>query len=114
MTHEPETAIDADVTEWFQTHFGSDHVETSPYQREINRYPDILVRGPVCDYAVEVENDRESVIHGVGQVLLYASTSDRYVPLVVTPDDHVDARERYLFERTTPVHIREWPSDFPQ
>lgn len=112
--HESELTFHDRVLLWAEDTYGSENVESEAYQRETRRYVDILVHGPITDFAIELENDAKASIKGIGQASLYAATAGhRYVPIVIVPDDHVDQPDFDHINERTPVHIREFPRDFP-
>lgn len=112
--HIPESEFHANVVAWCMDYFGDQQVFSKAYQGITRRYPDILIDGPMTDFACELENDAAAGIKGIGQASLYAATAGhRYVPIVIVPDDHVAEPEFSHVNEHTPVHIREFPNDFP-
>lgn len=112
--HETERTFHATVVAWAMDQYGEEEVFSKAYQGITRRYPDILINGPITDYAIEVENDADAAIKGIGQASLYAATAGhRYVPIVIVPDGHIAEPEFSHINQHTPVHMREFPRDFP-
>ncbi|MFC7165687.1 hypothetical protein [Halospeciosus flavus] len=96
MTHVPEDEFAESVQTWLESEFGSDDVEQNYVLDETSREVDFLANGPVATWAIEVENDAESLIKGTGQTTLYAAHDPEYRPAVVVPAGHVEEPERTL------------------
>lgn len=103
MTHESEASFQTRVRDYCIGQFGPGNVEPQRYLDATGRYVDLWVETPLLDFAVEIENDFESVPAGVGQALLYAAHAHDAVPVVVVPPAHVDQPEADLLRQTLPV-----------
>lgn len=107
MTHEDERPFHDRVVEWLRGEYGEDAVETDKYLKETGRYADVWVEAPLGPLAIEVENDFEAVLKGVGQTLLYASHDEHGAEAyVVVPPGHVEQPEADLLRRRG-VKLRE-------
>lgn len=107
MTHEEERPYHERLVEHLVTEYGEEHVETDVYLEETGRFCDVLVETPLVTLALEVENDWEAVIKGIGQATLYAAHyPEGAVPVVVTPPGHVEEPEVSLLRRNG-VLVRE-------
>lgn len=93
LTHEDERPFHDRVVSYLEDKYGEDNVETDKYLPDPYRFCDIWVDGPLFPYAIEVENDFEAAIEGVGQALIYAAEEQNAVPVVVLPPGHVDKPE---------------------
>lgn len=96
MTHETEATFSDKVKEQLIEYFGEENVEENVYLAESGRYADFIVDTPFFWFAIEVENDWESAIKGVGQAELYASHYKDAIPVVVVPEGHIDNPEYAL------------------
>lgn len=104
MPHEPEQPFHERVVTFLEGVYGEDNVESGAFMEESYRFADVIVDGPVVSLAIEIENDFEAVIDGVGQAILYASIDPNAIPVVVVPKDHVDDPEvDYIREYGIPV-----------
>lgn len=107
MTHESERPYHDCVVAWLKEEYGEDNVETDKYLRETGRYCDVWIDGPLAVLAVEIENDWEAVLKGIGQAHLYAAHETAgAVPMVITPPGHVEEPEVTLL-RLRGIHVRE-------
>lgn len=107
MTHEDERPFHDRLVEHLVTEYGEDAVRTDVYLKETGRWVDVLVETPLVTLALEVENDWESVIMGIGQANLYAAhVEEGAVPVVAVPPGHVEEPEVSLLRRRG-VIIRE-------
>lgn len=107
--HESESTYHDRVYDYLVDQYGVDNVDSNVYLSETYRFVDIWVEGPVVDYAIEIENDFESAIEGIGQAALYAShefDNPNVVPIVVLPPDHVAQPEADML-RESGIHIVE-------
>lgn len=102
MTHELEKTFGDRVEEHLVEHYGADNVEREKYLPEPYRFVDFWVSGPVVDLAIEVENDFESLMTGIGQAQLYAAHRDA-VPVVIVPEDHIDHPEMEMVKEQVQV-----------
>lgn len=93
MTHENERKFGDRIEEELNTRFGRTNVRREVYLQDTRRYADFLVEGELQDYAIEVENDWEACLKGVGQAILYANHFDNCKPVVVVPKGHVEYPE---------------------
>lgn len=112
-THEPEDSFTDTIESLYRDRYGEDAVERDKYLDETGRYCDLWVDTPDVTLAIEVENDAESVITGVGQVELYAAHSPRAVGVVIVPDDHIDVVEWEFYRERSPVVCFEASDVFP-
>lgn len=83
--------------------YGRDNVEKEKYFSESKRYVDYWVSGPLVNLAVEVENDKPSLMVGAGQAIMYSGHSENTVPVVVVPEGHVEYPEVEHIRRYVPV-----------
>lgn len=107
MTHEYESEFHETVAAWLEANFGEANVTYEPRLPATGRVPDFWVRDDLCNYAVEVENDWEAVIKGVGQAVLYAAHSPNTVAVVAVPPGHLEQPEASLIAERTSVVLRE-------
>lgn len=107
MVHEPESEYTENVAEWLEDTFGEENVEANRYLEATGRYADYWVDLGAVSIAVEVENDWEAAIKGVGQASLYAAHAENVWPLVVLPTGHVDEPESTYLSTSTPVAVIE-------
>jgi hypothetical protein len=112
-THEPEDSFTDRIERQYRDRYGDDAVERDRYLDETGRYCDLWVQTPDVTLAIEVENDAESVITGVGQTELYAAHDPRAVPVVIVPDDHIDQPEWLFYQQRTSVVCFEASDVFP-
>lgn len=112
-THEPEDTFTDKIERLYRDRYGDDAVERNRYLDETGRYCDLWVQTPDVTLAVEVENDADSIITGVGQTELYAAHSPRAVPVVIVPDGHVDQPEWEFYRERSPVVCFEASDVFP-
>lgn len=103
--HEPEDDFAVKVEKWLIEQYGEDNVEGNKYlsdehiyniDAESRRYVDFWVNGPMCDFAIEVENDFDAAFNGVGQSVVYAAHTfdDPNVKrVIILPEDHVEQPE---------------------
>lgn len=103
MTHEEEAPFQDRVVKYLEDEYGNENIEENKYLPDPYRFCDIWVEGPVVDYAIEVENDFDAAITGVGQALIYAAEEVNAVPIVVLPTDHVEEPEISSLRRAVPV-----------
>lgn len=103
VTHEPELSFRDRIVAYLQDHYGEENVEENKYLPEPYRFCDIWVEGPLVDYAIEVENDFDAAIKGVGQALIYAAEEENAVPIVVVPPGHVEEPEVSSLRRVVRV-----------
>lgn len=103
MTHEDEHNIQEEVRGILEGEFGEDNVEEEKYLPETGRFVDFYVETALIDMAIEVENDFESVVTGVGQTLLYAQHELGAVPMVVIPEGHDEQPETDLLRREVAI-----------
>lgn len=103
MTHESEETFQDRVVEYLEDEYGAENIEENKYLPDPYRFCDIWVEGPLVDYAIEVENDFDAAIKGVGQSLIYAAEEVNAVPIVVLPANHVDEPEVSSLRRAVPV-----------
>ena len=98
---------DEHVGPWLADLFGAENIEQEVYLDNSGRYADFWVDLGQFAIAVEVENDWEASVKGVGQAMLYAKHEQNVWPLVVVPKGHIEQPEfDYLRERS-PVAIVE-------
>lgn len=107
MPHQYEDNFHEDVAGYLESHFGEDNVDHELYLPQTGRYCDFWVTGPLTDYAIEVENDWEAAIQGVGQSLLYAAHAANTIPVVIVPDGHIEEPEASLYRQRAGVAILE-------
>lgn len=103
MTHEDEITFQDRVYEYLAQNYGSENVETDKYLPEPYRFVDVWIDGPVAPLAIEIENDFEAVMEGVGQALIYAASAENAIPVVIVPPGHVEEPEVTALRRRIPV-----------
>lgn len=103
MTHEYENEFARKVGEYLIEQYGEENVEQNKYFSESRRYVDFWVDAPVVSLAIEVENDFDAVMEGVGQSLVYAGHEEGAIPLVIVPEDHVEHPEVDYLRETVRV-----------
>lgn len=96
MTHESEMRFEERVIERLRELYGEESVKEQYYFEDTGRWADAIVLGPVASFAIEIENDFEAAIEGVGQSQLYASEVGPLVPMVIVPRGHTDQPETDL------------------
>lgn len=106
MTHEPEWSFSAVVGQWLEGQFPRADI-TKQQQLASGRIPDYVVELDGFHIAVEVENDWEGAIGGVGQAVLYAAHMENTMPMVVVPEGHVEFPEAALLKQRTGVMVVE-------
>lgn len=87
MTHVPESKFSLAVGNVLKEMYPDATVEQEPYLSTTGRYADWVVYDTPLPLAVEVENDAESAIAGLGQALIYAWETEA-IPIVVLPEGH--------------------------
>jgi len=105
MTHVSETSLGDAVREALFDAFGVDTIEGQAHLDQTDRFADFIARRSGAQdivYAVEVENDAESLTTGVGQAQLYAGHFATGVPVVAIPENHVDQPEFDFLRDQTP------------
>lgn len=105
MTHESEHDFTDRVGHYLEGMFGEDNVFGNLYLKETGRYADWWVDLDVVILAIEVENDWEAAIKGVGQAILYSKHSEKAIPLVIIPPGHIEEPEATMLREE--VHIIE-------
>lgn len=103
MPHEDEASFQDRVIDFLQDEYGAENIEEDKYLPDPYRFCDIWVDGPVVDYAIEVENDFDAAITGVGQAVIYAAEETNAVPIVIVPPGHVEEPEVSSLRRAVPV-----------
>lgn len=93
MVHESEKSFHDKVHEYLIDAYGENNVTSKVYLEESYRFADFWVHTPIVDLAIEVENDFNAVIRGVGQAFLYAAHSKNAVPVVIVPKGHIEQPE---------------------
>lgn len=112
MTHIDEIDFEMAVAEWFRATYGDDAVEQQVYQDGPYWFADIVVDLDFATLYVEVENDADSVREGVGQAIGYAAVlPNEGIPMVVTPEHHLDDDEVARLSKGSSVVIREYSVD---
>jgi hypothetical protein len=96
--HEDEITFSEKVRAELVAHFGKDNITEQKYLPETYRFADFYVEGKFMNYAIEVENDFEAVLKGIGQVLIYANELDA-VPVIVIPEGHIEEPEATILNR---------------
>lgn len=109
MTHVPERRFHDAVGEFLRGKFPEAEVESEPRLTGSGRIPDFRVSTADGDvYVVEVENDADSAIPGMGQALVYAAHDPDYIPAVVLPENHTEQPEWNMVKR----HVIGWTVAF--
>jgi hypothetical protein len=111
MTHEYESAFHERVHAWLREAHPEAEVAHEHQYPATDRIADFLVRREWCTLAIEVENDANAVVKGVGQAMQYAAHHPNGVPVVVTPAGHVDRPEMDLYASATPAVMVELTDD---
>jgi len=99
MTDITEQQFSNYVEELLAAYFGKQNVERQKYFSETNRFADFWVETPLVTLAIEVDNDFDGMIKGVGQSMLYAGHSLNAVPIVIIPEDHAEYPEINMLRR---------------
>lgn len=99
MTHLSEHEFADLVEEWLIELHGAGNVLREEYLSETGRFADFLVTTAITTWAIEVENDADSIVEATGQSILYASHHPAYRPAIVVPAGHVDHPEREMLEQ---------------
>lgn len=107
MTDESEAAFAERVEAWLDETFGQGSWQAQTVLEDTRRRPDYWVDLGCVAVAVEVDNDFEGAVAGVGQALLYAAHAPNVWPLVVIPADHGDQPELELLQERAPVAVIE-------
>lgn len=107
MTDEPESSFADRVFEWADEWALA---ATQNYRLPSRRVVDVLALTEPAKFVIEVENDFEAAVKGVGQAAIYADGVDRSLrpvyPLVVVPTGHVEEPERTALERRTGIPVK--------
>lgn len=93
MTDESETNFSEEVSDQLVDYFGEEHVYENVYMAETRRYADFIVETPFFRLAIEVENNWEAAIKGIGQAQLYAAHYNDAIPVVIVPEGHIESPE---------------------
>lgn len=100
MTHVSESTYQDRVEEWLIGEYGEDNVERNKYLNEPDvydegtiRFCDFWVEGPVCTFAIEVENDFDACWKGKTQAEIYSKFDSGAVPVIFIPPGHVEEPE---------------------
>lgn len=112
MTHVSEYDFSDVVQAWLEETFGQSTVDDYHHLSESDRIADFYVNLGRVGVVVEVENDFEAVVRGVGQSLLYGAHFPNAWPLVVVPEGHIENPEFEYFRHRSPVAIVELPTDY--
>lgn len=106
MSDRTEKTFHEQVREYLIDEYGNENIEHEKYLEETGRYADFWIDGPLMSLAVEVENDWEAVMKGIGQSILYAAHEQSTAPVVVVPKGHVEYPEvQMLREKVTIVEL---------
>lgn len=106
MTHVIERSFEDTVGRMLADEFSNVRKQPNTYISKTGRFPDFLAEGQMgMNFAIEIENDFESVFDAVGKAQTHAACG--YVPLVIVPVGHVDEPERTLLEKRSGVPIVE-------
>lgn len=103
MTDKNERTFEDEVEILLNEVYGEDNVFRQYYYDESYRFADFYVRGPLFDMALELENDWEACIKGVGQALLYSGHKKNCIPVVVVPEGHVEQPEVDILREYLPI-----------
>lgn len=103
QSDEPEKPFQDRVVAYLEDEYGAENVEEDKYLPDPYRFCDVWVEGALVDYAIEIENDFDAAINGVGQALMYAAEEENAVPIVVLPPDHTDEPEASSLRRAVPI-----------
>lgn len=91
------------VAAWLADNFVD--IEHEVYLSDTGRFVDFVVRTPFERYAIEVEEDFESLTTGIGQTEMYAAELDA-TPVVVIPADVIEQPEfDLLVENAAPIIV---------
>lgn len=99
MPHAPENTLEAAVEQHVQAVLSPEDLAYQVHLPDTGREADFVAVQTTPPntsnlvYAIEVENDWEAVMKGVGQALLYAGHFDRGIPVVAFPEGHVEQPE---------------------
>jgi hypothetical protein len=109
--------VDAVVRPWLHEEFGAGSVFEGVHLSLIDRYPDFVVdAGGDVVWMVEVEDDRGSVIDGIGQAITYAGVDGlsvdvgppdaTHLPVLICPMGETHIPEITILSYSE-VHIKE-------
>jgi hypothetical protein len=107
MSDISESAFNDAVEEWIDDHFPTARVEDNPTLSDTDRQPDYWLYLAGMNVAIEVENDWEACVKGVGQALMYAAHLPNTVPVVLLPTGYAEQPESEMVASRTPVIICE-------
>jgi hypothetical protein len=65
--------------------FGARNVKHNVHLKEYDRFADFIVYTPIVTLAIEVENNADEFINGVGQAVMYSHLSKMSLGVVITP-----------------------------
>jgi hypothetical protein len=105
MTHVSERDFHDTVEKYLYEQYPDADIENGVYLSKTGRYADFIVQTEVTTYAVEVENDFESSIGGLGQAILYATHDPEYTPLLAVPAKHTEEPEWTLMKQSAVICI---------
>ncbi|MDY7082247.1 MAG: hypothetical protein SXQ77_07565, partial [Halobacteria archaeon] len=88
-----EAAFEEKVVARLREFYGPEMVKPQYRFEESGRVADILLHGPLASFAIEIENDWEAAIKGIGQAVVYASEVGPIVPVVCLPRGHTEMPE---------------------
>lgn len=95
MTHEAESTFEDDVERYLYDEFGesAEWIDDNVWLPGTSGYADFWVEFSDMAYAIEVENDADSIRPGCAQAMEYASPKNHYnaVPVVIVPEGHNEA-----------------------
>jgi hypothetical protein len=104
VTHISEAEFCTEYVEpLLSKHFGEDSWERTKWLDRTGCYADYWVDLGVFIAAIEVENDADSIRNGVGQAIEYAQNHPRAVPMVLTPEGHVETAQVEALRPVCPI-----------
>jgi len=104
MTHLSEKEFSEQyVRPLLEEHFGEEAIEEQKYLSQTTCYCDYWVDLGLFIAAIEEKNDAYSIKSGMGQAIEYAQNHPRAVPMVITPEGHVDKAQVEALRAVCPI-----------
>lgn len=104
MTHITEAEFSEEyVRPLLEQHFGGEAIEEQKYLSQTTCFCDYWVDLGLFIAAIEVENDAYSIRSGMGQAIEYAQNDPRAVPILITPEGHVEEAQVEALRPVCPI-----------
>jgi len=112
----PESLVQQEVHKKLRLHYGPEAVTEEKWLPRSARQVDFWVDGDLINLAVEVEDNWEGVINGLGQAFLYAAHSNETIPVVAFPARYIQEPEYSMLRSEiilmpVPIHEDEYNED---